>query len=263
MTRQYKEKNSGPAAADRLAIEAEPETVDLYDEPGMEDGRKAHDKPPLYTDTLLEVFGFSYHDLDANRRKRLTGPQKTLMQQDLKEEGDSAWLLMTITLGVTLLLALIFLAEGIPVSSLVPGAGVFLAALMFFAYRRQMTRRDDMVKPEVMQVKGFPRILHGRNVDTSRGSFMVIEDQAFGLTPEQYDELTRYDLPEVIAYYTGRTKRLLSVEVAPQYEDKNKVEHLTLENAEIIEDPMTEAVAERLEAAEQVDRGGESSQSKR
>ena len=106
--------------------------------------RKPHLKPQLLQETLDEILGIPPEIMQVNRIGKLTREQREAILTALTGETDAMRLLITIFLGVSLLLAFIFLDVALPMIYLVIGAGVMVGALLAFFYRRQSQKRIDI-----------------------------------------------------------------------------------------------------------------------
>jgi hypothetical protein len=213
--------------------EIEPKLDDISPEEAAEFVGKPHLKPQLYQDALLDIFGFSSEAVELNRRGKLTKAQEQALSGELKAENDAMWLTSTIGLGVAVLLAFIFLSEGLPMIYLVMGAGIYLAALLAFSWRRQTKRQDDL-RERVEKVRGVPQLRAARQMEGVGPYVLVIEDKMFLIPHAVYEQLADYELPLCQFYYTAKNKTLLSAEIIRQFEPdpKLKNEDLMLDDAD-------------------------------
>ncbi len=203
--------------------EIEPKVEDLSPEEAEFIG-KPHLKPQLYQDALLDVFGFSQEAVEQNRRGKLTKAQEQALTNELKAETDGMWLTSTIGLGVALLLAFIFLSEGLPMIYLVMGAGVFLGALLAFSSRRQNKRQNDL-RDRVEKIRGVPQLRAARQMEGVGPYVIVINEKVFLIPHAVYEQLADYEMPLCQFYYTAKTDTLLSAEVIRQFEADPKLKN--------------------------------------
>lgn len=204
------------------------------------DDRKTHDDlPPLYNSTLMEAFGFSEDDLEANRRGFVIRSQRAGVETEMKAEADGMWLIMTVLLGVTLLLAVIFNMNGLPMMPLLIGAAIMLLPFLWFSSRRQTRLRADAEKPKLARVQGQPRLrMRGRLEDAGDDFRLEIDDRSFPLSREGFRLISQFDLPPMRVYYLPNSNQLLSAEVLR----RDDMEKLKNDELELAEDPGPEVL---------------------
>lgn len=210
--------------------EIEPKIEELTPEEAEFIG-KPHLKPQLYQDALLDIFGFSQDAVDLNRRGKLTKAQEQALKGELQAESDGMWLTSTMGLGVALLLAFVFLSEGLPMIYLVMGAGAFLGALLLYSARRQNKRQNDLSE-RVEKIQGVPILRAARQAENAGPYVVVINEKIFLIPPQVYEQLSGYEMPLCQFYYTSKTHTLLSAEVVRQFapDPKLKNEDLMLDD---------------------------------
>lgn len=199
--------------------------------------------PRLNNDTVREIFDFDQTALQANRQGMVTRQQKDKILTVLKGEADSMWLLITILLGVSVLLAIIFSMEGLPTLPLVIGSGLITGGAMLTAYLRQNKLRDDTDRLRTFRVEGMPMI-RGDYVGDSNAK-LYISDQQLPITQPQAEALREFALSPMRIYYAANSKQVLSAEVLNDAEiEKLKVEDMDDEEYEIFTQRQLEAEAQ-------------------
>ena len=189
----------------------------LEDEPLNEtpklkqDERKLKDLPLLNNSDLGTIFEFTGPELNANRMGRLSPQQNDKLQANLKAEVDAMWLMVTILLGTSVLIALIVFPAGPLTIPLVASIGGFLGIFLFYSYRRQAKARVLAETLKVKQVQGTPD-LQSNNLMRS-GAKMVIGDKHLSISADQFMQLARYGFPFMKVYYTQNEEHVLSAEV--------------------------------------------------
>lgn len=178
--------------------------------------------PPLSTAALMEIFDFNEQDLMANRNGFATNAQRSRLGEELREDADSMWLMLTILLIPAAVVALIMVMEGLPLMSLVIGAGILIGAMLAFAYRRQTGMREDAEKLKVRSVEGDMMVLPG--IGEAR---VIIGDQRFRVSLPQAKALSEYFPGVVRVYHSANGRQILSAEALREVNvDKLKVEDL-------------------------------------
>lgn len=215
--------------------EVEPKKEELTPEEAEFVG-KPHLKPQLYQDALLDIFGFTQEAVSLNRRGKLTPAQEQALSGELKADSETMWLTSTVGLGVALLLALIFLSEGLPMIYLVVGAGAYLLALLAYSYRRQTKRQTDL-QNRVQKIQGVPQLRAARQLEEVGPYVLIVGDKMFLIPYDLYKQLSEYELPVCRFYYTAKSKTLLSAEVIHSYEPDPK-----LKNEELLLDDEDEKI---------------------
>ncbi|MEM9953722.1 MAG: hypothetical protein AAF846_19085 [Chloroflexota bacterium] len=169
-------------------------------------------RPMIYTESLMEIFGFDATALRSNDGGFVTNAQKQNIQEELKSEADSMWLLATIFLGTAVLLALIFTFQGYPVMPLVIGVGGLTAAVFGIGYFRQSRLAKDTDRLRAVSVEGVPII---RNTLSARDRQATLEigGQKLPITYEEAMALSEFELPVMRIYYAANSKQILSAEV--------------------------------------------------
>lgn len=181
--------------------------------------------PMIYNESLMEIFGFDQMALETNRRGFVTNQQKQGIASELKEEADSMWLMVTILLGVSVLLAIIFTLQGYPPLPLVIGAGLVIGGILAVAYGRQITLRKDVERLRTYRVEGVPMVSGDYVGD--RSAKIQIADQELPITQRQASALREFALPMMRFYYAANSKQILSAEVLQQADiEKLKVEDM-------------------------------------
>jgi len=179
-------------------------------------------RPMLQTEALMDIFDFNELDLNTNRNQMSTGAQKQKLEADLKDDADGMWLMVTVLLGVTLLLAFIMISEGLALLPLVIGAGIILGPLLLYAYRRQTSTRQDSLTLKVRSTQGIPAVRYRAFSDGGRYRLQV-GDVSFPLTMQQAHAFGEYEPAPLRVYYTEHSKTILSAEtVYPTDSDKLK-----------------------------------------
>ncbi|MCS6835972.1 MAG: hypothetical protein NZ750_08145 [Anaerolineae bacterium] len=221
MTRQYHDADDLPSSPPAqptpsphpLADERRIALPDL-DKPKDKPLGKPIDMPRLHQGILAQVFGFSYASLDSNREGRLADPQRAPLHQDVKEEGDSLWLMLMIFLGMTVFLAIILLMEGQSMGGLVIGAGGMIGALLFYSTRRQNRRKEAAESHSVRAAEGQARLDMRPNPANMEALYgLMVGEERFALTREQFVTLAAYELPRMKVYYILPTRRIVSAEI--------------------------------------------------
>lgn len=204
-------------------------------------------RPPLRGDLLPSMLGFTEDDLDANQRGRLTRRQKERINREVKDEADSMWLMLGIFLGVSLLLALIFTMQGLPIAAMLLGAGFVVLPFMYLAYRRQHALTTDVQGDQIGTVDGYAELTMQ---NATRGGIfnyrMIVDKEIIKIDEDAYQRLSRYAPGYIRAYYSKRGKILLSAELLPDSEHKFKNDELLLdEDMHDIEEPEADIVLEQ------------------
>lgn len=196
----------------------------------LEDGFK----PMLYTETLQEIFNFGELDLGTNRNGMATADQRQLLLDDLKDDADGMWLLVTSLLGVSVMLGFIMALNGIPTMALLIGAGVILGPLLLYAYLRQTKTRKDVDDLRVRSTYGQPTIQYRRFSDGGR-YVLTVGDVSLPITMQQAHALSEYHVGPLRVHYTENSKLILSAETDYSI-DMEKLKNEDLDTIEIIED---------------------------
>ncbi len=173
--------------------------------------------PELHQDTLLALMNIPETTIRANRAGKLTRDQQDFVHQHMKNEDDSSWLLTRIFMGTSVLLAFIFVMQGLATMAFILGGGLFAAVFGLFAYRLRQKRVRDLSE-RVSQVKGTLRVIKSEQFDQWA---LVIENKFFRISSELANTLAGYDAPIVAAYYTEGSDTLLSMEVLALEKRKN------------------------------------------
>jgi len=210
-------------------------------------------RPPLRSDLLPSMLGFTEDDLDANQRGSLTRRQKERINREVKDEADSMWLMLGIFLGVSLLLALIFTLEGLPIAAMLLGAGLVVLPFMYLAYRRQNALTTDVQGDQIGTVEGVTDLRLQSVARGEHGTYRLgIDKETLKIDEDAYQRLSRYAPGYIRAYYSKRGKILLSAELLPDSEHKLKNEELLLdEDMHDIEEPEADIVLEQGQLAGQ------------
>lgn len=179
--------------------------------------------PPLYTETLMEIFEFSEMDLNTNRSGFATRGQKALLNAELKNDADAMWLMLTIMLGAALVVGFIMTFQGLPMIYLVLGAGIMLGGLLLYSYLRQNSLRQDTERTRVLSLQGDFSV-HWSHTGR-RDAALHIAGQTLPITTPQAKALAEYERRPLRVYYAEHSKLVLSAEVLPDYNiDKLKVD---------------------------------------
>jgi hypothetical protein len=201
----------------------------LQEDPKMkQDERKVKDLPPLTDSDLGTILGFTGPELNANRMGRISPNQTEKLNANLKEEVDGMWLMLTILLGTSVLIALILFPTGERTLPLVVSIGAFIGVFMYYSYRRQGKARQLADTTRVKQAQGTPRL----EMSWRRGAMgkIIVGDKTLSISSDQFMQLARYDLPYMKVYFTQNEGLVLSAEVLRRYNDD---EHLSDENDEV------------------------------
>jgi hypothetical protein len=177
--------------------------------------------PSLQSETLMEIFDFDSLTLDMNRRNFVTKNQRDMITAHLKEEADATWLLLTMTMGVAVVLAIIFAMQGLPTPQLLIAMAAFMIPLAWYGYSHQGGLRKDMERLRAMRIDGIPDLRTG-----SRGGemFMNVGSQSLPISLAQARALSEFRLPMMRIYYAEHSKQILSAEIV--YDEKYKHEDL-------------------------------------
>ena len=193
--------------------------------------------PLLQTEALMDIFDFDASTLRTNAGGFVTGTQKQQITDELKGEADSMWLMLTIFLGTSVVLAMIFSLQGYAPMPLVIGAGMVIGALLFIANRRQSSLRKDNARLRTQQVEGVPRLQTTVTGDTQVE--LVIGKEKLPVTYQQAQALSEFSLAPMRVYYAVNSKQVLSAEVLADDEV------LKLKNKDLIEAEEYQPYAER------------------
>jgi hypothetical protein len=188
------------------------------------DAGKPKDLPRLYQATLESVFDFTQSELNQNRMGRISPAQQARLADDFKEEVDGFSFLITLFLAVSVLLAIIFTSQGLPMEYLLVGAGILLAWLAFYSLRRQGRKRTDALNTKrIASVTGIPHFqLKGVMSGANERVRWVVKDQELTLTMAQAQALMGYEMPLLKVYYTAESRAIVSAEVLDYPDDKPK-----------------------------------------
>ena len=160
-------------------------------------------RPPLRSDLLPSMLGFTEDDLDANQRGRLTRRQKERINREVKDEADSMWLMLGIFLGVSLLLALIFTLRGLPIAAMLLGAGFVVLPFMYLAYRRQHALTSDVQGDQIGTVEGVTDLRLQSVARGEHGTYRLsIDKENLKIDEDAYQRLSRYAPGYIRAYYS-------------------------------------------------------------
>ncbi len=168
-------------------------------------------KPLIYTESLMEIFGFDDNALRTNDNGFVTASQKQGINDEIKSEADAMWLLLTIFLGTAVLLAIIFSFQGYAPLPLVIGAGGLIGAMLAIAYFRQSRLQQDSERLRSYRVDGVPQIRATLSGD--KQVIMQINDQKLPISYQQAAALSEFELPMMRVYYAQHSKQVLSAEV--------------------------------------------------
>ena len=186
----------------------------VEEKPKIKPKRSASGKPILYTSTLMEIFNFTESALNMNRNGFAANFQKDVVQEDVRDDVDSVYLMLMILLGTSVVLALIMRSQGIPMQYLAITLGILLTPLLLMAYRRQANARQDLEDFKVRVIEGKPQIvLSYRGADVQ--AQLQIRDQRFDISPYAAQALQEFDMPRLRLYYAENSHIVLSAEVAP------------------------------------------------
>lgn len=191
---------------------------------------KPKDLPRLYQATLESVLDFTQSELNQNRMGRISPAQQARLADDFKEEVDGFSFLITLFLAVSVVLAFIFVSQGLPMEYLLLGVGILLAWLAFYSLRRQGRRREDALNTKrIASVTGIPSFrLKGIMSGVDERVRWVIKDQELSLTMAQAQALMGYEMPLLKVYYTAESRVTVSAEVLDYPDDKPKRDDLLL-----------------------------------
>lgn len=194
-------------------------------------------QPLIHTESLMEIFDFDEHDLGINENGTITENQSEKITDSLKEDADSMWLLLTIFLGVSVVLAMIFSMQGYAPLPLVIGGGLVMGGLLAISYFRQTKFTKDTSKLENSLIVGVPAVIATLSGD--KQAILRIGNQNLPISYQQAGALSEFVLPMMRIYYASNSKQILSAEVL----DNNEV--LKLKNENLIEDEQVEVYAKR------------------
>lgn len=215
-------------------------TDPIYDNEKPKNKAKRFDdaqRPIISTESLMEIFKFDASTVRTNAGGFVTGNQKQQITDELKSEADSMWLMLTILLGTSVVLALIFSLQGYAPLPLVIGAGLVIGALLFIANRRQSGLREDNARLRTQQVEGVPRLQ--TSITGSRQVELLIGKEKLPITYQQAQALSEFNLLPMRVYYAANSKQILSAEVLADDEV------LKLKNEDLIESEDYQPYAER------------------
>lgn len=184
--------------------------------------------PLLHTESLMDIFDFDDSTLRTNAGGFVTSTQKQKISETLQGEADSMWLMLTIFLGTSVLLAIIFSLQGYAPLPLVIGAGIVIGSLLLIAYRRQSELRKDNARLRTFRVEGIPTML-GTSISGDRQAEMQIGDEKLPISYAQAAALSEFSLLPMRVYYAANSKQVLSAEVLADQEI------LKLKNEDLIE----------------------------
>jgi len=184
-----------------------------------------YNMPPLSTAALMEIFDFNEQDLMSNRNHFATKAQRKVLSEELQNDADSMWQMLTILLIPTAVVAVIMVAQGLPMLYLVIGAGIMLGGMLAYAYRRQIGTRKDADNLRVRSAQGE---IHISPAGLRVGEAAVhVGSEVFHVPGAQAKALTEYRSGMVRVYYAENSRQILSAEALQEVRaDKLKVEDL-------------------------------------
>lgn len=183
--------------------------------------------PLLNTPALMEIFNFDDISLRTNEGGFVTNTQKQKIVDELRGEADSMWLMTTIFLGTSLVLAMIFSLQGYAPLPLVIGAGIVIGLLLLVAYRRQAGLRADTARLRTYRVEGIPKLAFSMTGDSQ--TQLIIGKETLPITYQQAQALGEFSALPIRVYYAANSKQVLSAEVLADNEA------LKLKNEDLIE----------------------------
>lgn len=193
--------------------------------------------PLLQTEALMDIFDFDASTLRTNAGGFVTGNQKQQITDELKGEADSMWLMLTIFLGTSVVLAMIFSLQGYAPMPLVIGAGIVIGALLFIANRRQSSLRKDNARLRAIRAEGVPRLQ--TSITGNSQVELIIGKEKLPVTYQQAQALSEFSLAPMRVYYAANSKQVLSAEVLADDEI------LKLKNEDLIDMDDYQPYAER------------------
>lgn len=193
----------------------------INDEPtaAFPDG-KLKEGPPLYSGMLNDILGVTRSDLLQNRMGRLAPSQTERFQQALKSEVDGMWLMLSIFLGVSVVIALIMFPSGAYTAPMLLTMGAFIGGFMLFIARRQAKAKRVASTLRIKQTAGVPQLV-------GSGNRLKVGDMLLEITPEQFRQLMPYDLPYMRVYFTQNEQVVVGAELFGEDDDekvKNSLE---------------------------------------
>lgn len=215
------------------------------DEPLPLEDEKTKPLPPATTRDLQAIFGFTDAELNANRMGRFSNEQRAMLADNLKEEVDGMWLMLTIMLGTAALIALIVFPAGDMTFPMILAIGGVIGAFIIFSQRRQAKAREMQDSQRVKQIVGTPQLNIAR-WRTGEGS-LIIGDRRFTITSDQLIRLSRFHLPYMKVYYTQNGERVISAEVLTRYNDDLSMDEAA-EDVLIIPDDFSEQAKSKNES---------------
>lgn len=167
------------------------------------------DLPPINDVALMEILDFDEMELNANRGGFVTRHQKQRLQDELRNDGDSSRLMLTMMLTVAAVLGVIMVTQGVPLIALAIGAGIIVGGVLLASYWQRSDLQQDVRASRVRHVQGNAQVRW--STGRANGSLLV-GNQSFPLSMHQANALMEFDLRGLRAYYTQHGKRLLSAE---------------------------------------------------
>lgn len=171
----------------------------------------------LSQETLVDLLNITESTVRLNRAGKLTSDQQTFVRTHMKSDDDSTWLLTTVFMGTALLLALIFILQGLPTMPFLLGGGIFAGSFALYTYMRRQNRERDL-SVRVGRVTGDLRLVRSNSLNQWA---LVIGDKFFAISQTLAEKFDGYQPPYVAAYYTIGTNTLLSMEVLSTEKRKN------------------------------------------
>ena len=177
-------------------------------------------RPPIYTDTLQHIFDFDDVALNSNRQGFAARRQKERIQDDLREDADAMWTLLTILLSAAVVVGIIMRTQGLPTLPLVIGAGLMIGGMLLYAYLQQSRNRQDTEDLKVRSVQGQAHV-QWRDSLQSRGR-LIVNETVFDIDSHTASALNEYDLGTLRVYYTQHGKQILAAEAIEFEKNKRK-----------------------------------------
>jgi hypothetical protein len=181
---------------------------------------------------LMKAFDFTPEELRINQAGQLSQRQKAqLDREDFQQTIDIGCVSVVFLIAGGLLFgvcALLFNVEALLASleNILPfvliGGGLLVVATLVINVigileRRQENRSDVLMQAGTLTLREEEGGFNARY-------FLTINDHEFRIRPEMYDTLTEYpDGEDFRVYYAHRLDRIVSVEAASDYDDREEL----------------------------------------
>lgn len=200
------------------------------------------------TPALLRAFNIHPETLAINREGVMSSQQASNLIQIQTQDGASNQLMLSILLGTSILLALIFIMQGYPMLPLVIGIALMIAPLAWMVYQRRQRLEQDIERRRIYHIDGIPTMTHHIGKEESE---MQIDGQRLTITRAQAQMLSGYNLPMMRVYYSAQTRQVIAAEVLPHaMAEKLKNDDLQdddalMNSARQWDDPMDSSASDR------------------